>query len=136
MARLDDKCKSDLGRKDFEQYPVWVWDDEERHHCPIDEVVPDLSDYGGTAFVKARFAAGCLEFDGYLVGGSAFFAFALFVGERKFLFNINVPDMIEEDMSELCQALGVVSFSLFPLHFESDVYFKNGGRIAGEFALK
>src|SRR4051812_3844579 len=127
MARLDNKCKKSLEQADFDQYPVWVWDDEHSLHCPIDELEPDLDDYWGPFFVKARFTVGSFLVDGYLVGGPSFYAFILFVAGREFSFNLNLPDLIEQALPEFYRALGIEPTPLFPLLFESDVRLKNCG---------
>ena len=130
MARLDSPKRRMLSQADFEAYPVWVWDDDTEHVVPISEAEPSLDDYN-TLFIKARFETDGHSFDGYLIGGPTYYAFALFVAGHKFVMNFNLPDRIEKHLIDIAALLKVAPFKLFPLRYTSEVRFKGGGRIAG-----
>ena len=134
MARLDNPKRKALSRADFEQYPVWVWDDENENHQPISEAEPSPEDYG-TLFIKARFEANGHVFDGYLIGGSTFYAFGLFVAGREFVMNLNLPDLMEKNCAEIIALLKCRPFKLFPLRFSSPVRSKGGRVIGGTLTL-
>jgi len=130
MARLDNPKRKTLSETDFEEYPVWVWDDEMEGHQPISEPEPTPEDYG-TLFIKARLEVEGHQFNGYLVGGLTFYAFGLFIDDRLFVMNLNLPDLIEKDMAEIYRLLKCKPFKLFPLHYESPVRLRGGRRIEG-----
>jgi len=71
MAKLDKPWRKFFSLADFEQYPVWVWDEVNEGHVPISELEPAVEDYG-TLLIKAHFHAGGHSFDGYLIGGLTF----------------------------------------------------------------
>ncbi len=130
MGRLDKPKRKGFSQADFDLYPVWVWDDEMESHQPVEEVEPSIEDYG-TLFIKARFEVGGNMVDGYLVGGSSFYAFGLFIAGREFVMNLNLPDMIEKDLAEICRLLKCEPFKLFPLRFVSPVCFRGGRPVKG-----
>ena len=132
MARLNKPKRKALSLADFEQYPIWVWDDSNESHQPISETEPSTDDYG-TLFIKARFEADAHSFDGYLIGGHSFYAFGLFVEDREFVFNLHLLDLMEVNMSEIYQLLGCRPFGLLPLRFASPVRFQGGKPITGVF---
>jgi hypothetical protein len=134
MARLDNPKRKALSQADFDQYPFWVWDDENENHQPISEAEPSPEDYG-TLFIKARFEANGHSFEGYLIGGSTFYAFGLFVADREFVMNLNLPDMMEKSLAEISVLLKCPPFKLFPLRFTSPVRFRGGRVIAGMLNL-
>ena len=134
MARLDNPKRRSLSREDFEEHPVWTWDDENEGHLPLSEADPAPEEYP-TLFIKARFEASGHQFDGYLIGGSSFYAFGLFIAEQKFVMNLNLPDLIEKNLPEIFRLLSCQPFKLFPLRFSSPIRFKDGRVIAGMLNL-
>jgi hypothetical protein len=135
MARLNKPNRKMLTKADFDQYPVWVWDDEMEGRLPLSE--SELSPDGeyGPFFIKARFEVNGCWFDGYLVGDESYYAFGLFVGDHKFVMNLNTPDAIEEYLVEICRLMNWEPFELFPLRYESPVRYKGGPLIAGTLTL-
>ena len=75
MVRLNNPHRADLCKEDFEQFPVWVWDDANEGYLPLSE--PFTSEYG-TLFIKARFIVNEHVLNGYLVGIQTFYAFGFF----------------------------------------------------------
>lgn len=134
MARLDDKWKQSITLADLHDFPVWTWDDEEDGYVPVDDVGLDLEQYY-TLFVRVTFRTGDRHFDGYVVYSGTVYAFSLFVGNRKFVFNVNLPELIKSDLPHFYRAAGGQEFSLFPLHYESGVFFKGGESIQGEILV-
>jgi hypothetical protein len=130
MAKLNDPKRKTLSLADFEKYPVWVWDDDNENHQPISEAEPSPADYG-TLFIRARFESSRRSFDGYLIGGSTFYAFGLFIGGREIVMNFNLPDLIEKNLVEMFRLLKCQPFQFFPLRFTSPVHFKGGRKISG-----
>lgn len=78
---------------DFDQHPIWAWDDEHVGYLPIseEELVP--AEYE-MLFIKARFATHAHEFSGFLIGRTNFHAFGLFVVGKLFSLNIKMADRI------------------------------------------
>jgi hypothetical protein len=134
MARLNDQCVHELTVVDLHRYGVWVWNDEQTRHCPVDETCPDPAEYAGPFFIRAKFRTAGREFEGYLIGFPAYYAFALFVANRKFIFNLNLPDLAKEDVTELCRVIDYHQFPLYPLTYTSDVRFKGAAPIAGQLS--
>lgn len=131
MGRLDKPTRKALSVVDLERYPVWVWDDAQENHQPISESEPSPEDYG-VLFVRARFRTqDGYQFDGYLIGGTAFYAFGLFVAGREFVMNLNMPDMISANLAEIFSLRKCPPFELFPLSYCSSVRFKNGQVVSG-----
>ena len=130
MARLTKPHLKALSKDDLEQHPVWVWDDKMEGLQPISEPEPDAEDYG-TLFIKARFQADEHSFDGYLIGGSTFYAFGLFVAGKEFVMNLNLPNLIAKNMPEIYHLLKCEPFNLFPIRYESSVRLLGGRRIEG-----
>jgi hypothetical protein len=130
MARLDNPKRKALSQADFDQYPVWVWSDDNEHHQPISETEPSPEDYG-TLFIKARLDAEDHSFDGYLIGGSTFYAFGMFVEGHEFVMNLNLPDMMDKNLADIAALLKCRPFKLFPIRFTSPVRLKGGQKIGG-----
>jgi hypothetical protein len=135
MARLNKPKRKMFTKADFDQYLVWVWDDEMEGHLPLseNELSPD-SEYD-TFFIKARFEVNGCWFDGYLLGDETYYAFGLFVGDQQFIMNLNAPDMIEEGLVEIRRLMNWEPFELFPFRYESPVRYEGGQVIAGTLTL-
>lgn len=133
MARLDNPKRKSFSQSDFEQYPVWAWDDSNEIHQPITDIEPALEDYG-TLFIKASFQTSGHSFNGYLIGGTVFYAFGLFVREREFVMNLRLPDMMETSLREIIHLLECPPFNLFPLQYSSEVRLRGGRQVSGVLA--
>ena len=132
MVRLTDPHCKDLGRKNFEQYPVWVWDDENEGYLPLTE--PFTSEYG-TLFIKAKLTINSWVLDGYLVGIKNFYAFGLFVEEEEIIINISLPEFIEPEKEKIRMLMKCNSFNIFPVKYESFVKI-DGEEISGYISPK
>ena len=131
MVRLNNPRREILTRKDFEQYPVWTWDDKNEGYLPISETEPSPENYWGL-FIKARFdTPDGYSFDGFLVGDKTFHAFGLFIHEDDIMFNINLPDLNELALLRLKKLLKINSLKLFPIRYKSIISFKDGSEISG-----
>jgi hypothetical protein len=135
MARLNKPKRKDFTKADFDQYPVWVWDDEMEGHLPLSENEPSPDGEYGPFFIKARFEVNGCWFDGYLIGDETYYAFGLFVGDHEFVMNLNMPDLIEESVVEICRLMNWGPFELFPLRYESPVRYEGGREISGTLTL-
>lgn len=135
MVRLSDPKRKSLSLKDLERFPVWVWDDENENLLPLSEENPSIYEYG-TLFIKAKFKTiSEYTFDGYLIGTSAFYAFGLFVENREFIMNLNLPEFIKKNMEEIYLLLQCKPFELFPLRYEACVSLKEKKEISGSLSL-
>ncbi len=125
VRMLDPKC--------FKQAPVWAWDEDMEHHIPVmtSGVLPTDQ---GVLFVEANFLAPTgMEFHGYLVDGSEPYAIGIFIGERKFHFNVNLPGFVPMMVDDMEQAIGRPVGQLFPLHYVSRLKSSDGTPIEGDF---
>lgn len=119
----------------LEEYPVWRWDDTQEWHVPVTKWQP-LEKDEPTYFIKTSFRADDeTTFEGYLVGLEPFFAFALFVGSSEFVFNLNLPEIIESNTAAIKEMIGKESLKLFPLSYKTEVYFVEGEKISGKISL-
>ncbi len=59
------------------------------------------------------------------------YAFALFVGDLSFHFNLNLPSIINEQMRALSFSLGRADIDLFPLRYETDLHFDGEPNLSG-----
>jgi hypothetical protein len=134
MVRLDSPKRKRFSLVDFNQFPVWVWDEDGVWHQPITEADPSPDDYG-TLFIRSRFFTNDRVFDGYLIGGSRFYAMAIFANGTDFHFNRNLVALSQKSLSQLFSALDCTPFQFFPVRYESPVCFKGGKVITGEFDL-
>lgn len=132
MGEFDNMETMMLTKDLLDQYPVWKWNDSTDARIPVLDFDP-LPEDEPTLFLKARFKApGGEEFDGYLAGRETFYAFAVFIGEADFGFNFNLEEMFKDEVDQLCRVLGKPEqWSLFPLHYETDVHFKDRPDING-----
>ena len=132
MAKIMEKLnqRKTLSKTDFEQCPIWVWDDTREYKVPITRTALSWEDFD-TFFVKATFKTNVYCFGGYLVGNKIYFAFTLFVGSENIKFNINSDGLNEGSLRKLFQVMHCKPFNLFPVEYESDVITTEGSRICG-----
>jgi hypothetical protein len=134
MARLDNPHRKMFSKQDFEQYPIWVWDDENEGLLPLSDS-KYTTEYG-PLFIKASFESSHHSFDGYLVGFHTFYAFFIFTNNGEIGFNKNLKKLIPQTEMELFMKLHCDPYPLFPLRYTSPIRFEDGTAIAGEFQLK
>jgi hypothetical protein len=118
----------------LDQYPVWTWDDDNEGLLPISDSEPSTDEYT-PLFIKARFDTSGHSFDGYLIGGPSYYAFGLFVGDKSFVMNLNMPDRMQRHLDEICELLDCKPFKLLPIRYTSPVRLKGGHRIEGALNL-
>lgn len=127
MVRLNDPRRERLTQKDFDQHPIWVWDDENTGHLPLSEPSYEY----GTLFIKAHFETGGHIFEGFLVGIDSFYAFCLFVNNERFSFNLNLPDLMTIEIKKLYHVLKCKPFNFFPIHYKADVCLEDQKELSG-----
>jgi hypothetical protein len=131
MVRLSSPKRKILSQEDFEQYPVWTWDDDNENRLPVDDIEPSWDEYD-TYFIKAIFKTQQYVFNGYLVGDKSFYTIHLFINNgNKFGFNRNMPDFVDKTLAAIFQSLNCKPFPFFPVQYESPVRFKDWGPIKG-----
>ena len=127
-------CK-ELTEESFDSFPVWTWDDENEGHIPIKNFDP-LPEDVPTLFIKACFETPKgRKFRGYLIGSDTFYAFGLFVKGQEYVFNLNLPDMIESTLGDIFHLLDDNPFDLFPLKYETSVHFNGKSDLSGIISL-
>jgi hypothetical protein len=134
MARLNEPIRKGFAPHDFEQFPVWVWDDEMEGHLPLEESQPSPEEYG-TLFIRAKVLAGDRQFDGYLIGGASFFGFGILAADREFVFNIRLPELNRMLVTELALATRDEALSFSSISYSSDVKLANGLVIEGSLSI-
>lgn len=127
MVRLNSPWRRNFSKEDFDQYPIWVWDDENFGHLPLSE--PSYEH--GTLFIKAHFKTGGYTFEGFLVGGSSFYAFCIFFNNEEFYFNLNLTKLMEEEIKRIFRILNCEPFVFFPVYYKAVVTIENQKKISG-----
>jgi hypothetical protein len=152
---------SELLPKRFEEHPVWAsYYEPEDMDCIVSwgierELVERLlkevmiahpgDDYffpvlGGKRLmsfmflhIKADFVtADGTQLNGW-VGGADPHCIGIFLGEREFLFNHNMPKEAEREISIIRRISGLPLKRFFPLHYSTEFEDDEGNRIEGEF---
>ena len=120
----------------FQEYPVWSWTedfDEEDLVYPVVETEP-LPGGLSALFIKADFWTPTgRHFEGYVVAHIEVYCVDLFVGSRKFVFNVRLGDLAEQVLQELRQAIMDEQAQIFPLQYRTNFRFANGERVEGIF---
>ena len=120
MEKLDNVHKTELRKEDFEQFPVWVWDDEQVGHHPLIGSGAIPSEFP-TARIKAQFTLPSgHKFSGYLIGLESFYAFGLFFDGEHYVINRNAPALAGPVFDLIRKKLGVRQ--VFPIHFRCDAF--------------
>ena len=127
MVRLDNPWKASLSKKDFEQYPIWVWDDENEGHLPLSEPSYEY----GTLFIKAHFKTEGYTFEGFLVGIDTFYAFCIFINDEEISFNLNLPGLFEVKIKKIFDLLQCNPFQFFPIQYKADVCLEDEKELSG-----
>ena len=127
----------DLSLESFLQHRVWCWDDDEMHHIPVPlHEHASLPDDLGTLFIRAKCVVGSVhQLNGYIIGLRSLFGLAIFVGDREFIFNLNLPEFANEDSLEVSKLLGIKGADVFPICYETGLHFRGGDNLAGEFSF-
>lgn len=104
----------------FLRFPVWKWDDDETEREPVQEW--NLLPYDDCAlFIRSTFvSADGTDFEGYVIGSRDFYALGIFAGDGEFIFNVNLPDLMQEELRRLNKCLNRDDLRLFPLQFSLD----------------
>jgi hypothetical protein len=146
---------SELGKKHFEEWPVWSEyyepdDIEDIQKWGIDpnsfwaemkarnfeEVAYPVLEYDPHAgymrvYIKAQFitqSGRCL--DGYIINEDAY-AGGIFIGEEEFSFNVRLHDLNLRMLEDFASHLGTKPEELYSFKFETDFYDSDGNPIAG-----
>jgi hypothetical protein len=121
--------------KDFEQYPVWVWDDANEGYLPISN--GKYTREYSPLFIEAQFFTSGYVFEGYLVEENPSYCFFIFIGVESIGFNLNMTLKSSEiGLKNVFRILGCNPFPFFPLRYESKVTFEDGEKISGVFEIK
>jgi hypothetical protein len=127
---------SQLTPERFQEYPVWAWTedfDEEDLVSPVVETEP-LPSGLSALFIKADFWAPTkLHFDGYVVADIEIYCVDLFVGSRRFGFNVRLRDLAEQALQKLRQTIMDEHAQIFPLRYKTNFRFANGEHVEGIF---
>ena len=127
---------SQLTPERFQEYPVWAWAEdfyEEDLLCPVIEMDP-LPNDRDALFIKADFWTPTgRHFEGYVVAHIEVYCVELFVGSRKFGFNVRLQDLAEQELQELRQTIMDDQAQIFPLQYRTNFRFANGERVEGIF---
>ncbi|MDB5105339.1 MAG: hypothetical protein JWP91_3028 [Fibrobacteres bacterium] len=90
----------------------------------------DLPDEYGTLFILATFTLPSGKtLPGYLVGSETFYAFGIFIGEKEYSFNLNLPDIANATISEISRESG--DGPVLPLQYKADFHWADQPPISG-----
>jgi len=74
-----------------------------------------------------------IGFSGYVIEPTGVYCVGVFHKDRSFLFNLNLPDMAEQQLAELRQLSGLELKPFFPLRYTTSFRDNEGRRIEGTF---
>jgi hypothetical protein len=77
-------------------------------------------------------AADGTQFSGYVLGAHPY-CVAVFHGDESFMFNLNLPDMAENQLSRLRHLSGLRLAPFFPLHYSTQFHRGDGEPVVGVF---
>jgi hypothetical protein len=118
MERLSNIHEPELSLAAFERFPIWTWDDEQEGYHPIAGSGALPVEFP-TLFIRAAFTTPSgRRLVGYLIGLDSFFGFGLFVGEKEYLVNLNLPDLAAPVLQSLTMELGG---SILPLRYCTEI---------------
>ena len=104
MAKLNNHKRKEFTKSDFDNFPIWVWDEEMEYKLPLDETEPSRYEYG-VFFIKANFTVSNHRLDGYLIGNMIF---SLLKCDRFELFPLNYNSPVS--FKEIKEISGVLDF--------------------------
>ncbi|MES2272907.1 MAG: hypothetical protein V4487_01800 [Chlamydiota bacterium] len=134
MVRLSGPRRTIFSQKDFEEYPIWTWDDEHEGYLPISEIEPATNDYD-ILIIKSQFRTNNYTFDGFLIGGRNFHAFGIFVKGKLFCMNLMLHSLIENATKEIFYLLECEPFNFFSVDYYSSIRLKGKKEISGHLNL-
>ena len=125
------KC---LNEDNFEEYPVWAWDDENERLCPVELDGTTLPEDLGDLFIKSKIIiSNGREFNGYVGGLVSFHCFGVFIEHEEFLFNINLGDFFDDEIAKIRNVLKTEQLDFFPVRYKTQFHFPGKNILAGEF---
>ena len=117
MERLSNIHDSELSLAAFERFPIWTWDDEQEGYHPVSGSGALPVEFP-TLFIRASFTTPSgRRLVGYLMGLESFFGFGLFIGEKDYLINLNLPDLAAPVLRSLALELGE---NILPLRYRAE----------------
>lgn len=124
-----------LTRSLFQKCPVWKWDESQESHEPVWDWQPLARDEP-TYFIKADFTTNDgVDLNGYLVGHDTFYAIGIFIEDYEYVLNLNLADMMEDSIKEICQKMGRAELDVFPLKYQTEVNFEGEESLGGSLTL-
>lgn len=133
MGRLNKPHSKILSRENFNEYPIWVWDDTMEGYLPLSD--SRYTSEFGTLFIKSIFIIKGLKFEGYLVGFNPFYAFTIFSNDSQFTINIRLIALAQKKINKLAEMLDCSPQELFPIYYRSSISLDNGSYLSGKFDL-
>lgn len=134
---MDIKGREYLTLKDLKSHSIWKCSRSDDLMYPVtsaEEFPEDSFDLS----IRAIFTTPeGIEFLGYLVGIKNIYSIAIYVGDRIFCFNRNLPQDYPKKLDQLGEALDKnLSISNFsPLKYKTDIDLAGFRNIEGEFDL-
>ena len=128
-----------LTKENFDDCPVWRFDDKDNLNYPVQKPEDMPSDPRDTRIKAVFYAPNGMEFNGYIVGVDRVFTVYLFYQGKKFGFNNNAVSLCYEDFNQLMELLPNGSIrdkdDLFPLRYETRFDWEDRGykNFWGEF---
>ena len=125
-----------LTQDDLKNSSLWWMDshDDSVHEAKKPESLPDEV-RPQDLIIRAKFVAPCKKkFEGYLIGCQNIFAIGIFIKDKEFLFNKNLPDLSHKYFQEFARLCDLEKpEDMFPIHYESDLDYENAAVFSGKF---
>lgn len=120
---METNGKGNLSPSDFDLCPAWKYDEDSDLFYPVSGE-KDLPEMARDLIIRAVFTTPSGDrFDGYIGGVERVFSMALFLGDRFYHVNRNMPGPSREQIDEFLSNKGGASTltfdSMFPLRFET-----------------
>ena len=120
---METEAKNDIGPRDFSACAAWRYEEGSDLYYPVrgeDDLPESLRDLS----IRAVFTTPSGEqLEGYVVGTERIFSIGLFLGDRTYHINKNLPGLSKEQVDEYLSQRGGTSDlqyeSMFPLQFQS-----------------
>lgn len=121
----------------YNTFPMWRYNDENNLYYPIispDEFPEDSRDLS----IKTTFISPIgIIFHGYIVGVKNIFSIGVFINNKTFHFNKNVPELSLEQFNDFIKELNlnkeIIISDIFPLQYKTEINLANYKDISGTF---
>lgn len=131
-----------LTPKDFNDYSVWYYEENRDIYYPITspDEIPDYADPRDLRIKAVFYTQSGVRLQGYIVMPlevDKVFSIGIFVDDKIFFFNHNLPDLSKEQLERMCKLINSDKLTsrddVFPVRFETHFNFEGYNNFWGLF---